>query len=565
MAVAFDAVGPSSAGASSSASTSLTWSHTCTGSNRALLVGVAMGKGTDTGISTTATYNGVAMTSLGVIHTGGGTAGYVQLFGLANPASGANTVAITAAGGTPGTLAGGSVSGTGVDQTTPFGTPVTVASPGAGTSISASVTGTTSGNMVVSVVADGSGGETATTGTKRWNVFVDANSGAGSAAMSTIAAPGGTQAMSWTINNDFLGEIAVEVLAAGASSGAATLPRMPSPGRVAPGGRWAPFVGDTTTVGATTYPISVGGSLTPAGAPTRQPGKVLAGAATPGGGLARAVGKVLGGAVAPAGTAARQTQQVFAGGLTPAGALATLRLRVVALAGSVAPGGSLLKQTGKALAGSASPSGTLTKQTAKTFLGGLTPSGALASIRTRLLAVAGSLTPAGSLTRSPGKALTAALAPDGSLLRQTGKRVTGGITPAGALASTRIRVLAVAGSVASSGALRRSIGKALGGAATPAGVVTKSVAVRFLGALAPAGFAAKLVARLFAGSVPSSGSATASNLGVVVPIIDYPIRAGTVDDLSTSRAAGSVTDLSTPNAAGSVVDSAARYHAGTST
>lgn len=219
MAVAFDAVGPSAAGASSLGSTSLTWSHTCTGSDRCLIVGVALSPtASDAGFATTATYNGVAMTSIGLVHSAGNTSGYVQMFRLAGPATGANTVAVTATGGTPDALSGGSVSFTGVDQTTPVGTAFTANSPGVNAIvISASVTGTVSGNFVVSTICDGSGGEVATTGTLRWSRFSSSASAAGSAAMSTIAAPGGTQAMSWTANSDWLGEVAVEVLAVAAA------------------------------------------------------------------------------------------------------------------------------------------------------------------------------------------------------------------------------------------------------------------------------------------------------------------------------------------------------------
>lgn len=220
MSVAFDAVGPSSAGASSTASTSLSWSHTCTGSNLVLIAAVAMGASVDTGITTAATYNSVSMTSLGVVHSGTLTAGYIQAWYLIAPATGANTLAITASGGTPGTLAGGSCSFTGADQTTPMGTAFTGHDNNTpvGTG-SVSVTGTTSGNMIFSAICTGSGGESATTGTLRWNKFVNGNSAAGSGAMSTIAAPGGTQAMSWSFNTDDWGAIAAEVKAV---SGAAT-------------------------------------------------------------------------------------------------------------------------------------------------------------------------------------------------------------------------------------------------------------------------------------------------------------------------------------------------------
>src|SRR6266542_3917316 len=95
MAVAFDAVGPSSAGTAVNA-TSLSWSHTCTGSSRLLTVSVSIGLADDTNSAVAVTYNGVAMTAAGAqVHSGGLTAGYVQLFYLAAPATGANTVIVS--------------------------------------------------------------------------------------------------------------------------------------------------------------------------------------------------------------------------------------------------------------------------------------------------------------------------------------------------------------------------------------------------------------------------------------------------------------------------------------
>lgn len=96
----------SQAPSSSPTSTSpMTWSHTCAGSNRALLVQVYGGSGmTVTGV----TYNGVAMTLLGNITSLIGQP--VYLYGLLNPASGANSVSVSFTG-TLAEAAAGSYSG----------------------------------------------------------------------------------------------------------------------------------------------------------------------------------------------------------------------------------------------------------------------------------------------------------------------------------------------------------------------------------------------------------------------------------------------------------------------
>lgn len=85
MAIARDA---SSSAVNASAS-SLTFSHTCTGSNLLLLVGVGANSTDTSGV----TYNGVAMTQIATDVTG--TAGYASLWGLLAPSTGANNIVVT--------------------------------------------------------------------------------------------------------------------------------------------------------------------------------------------------------------------------------------------------------------------------------------------------------------------------------------------------------------------------------------------------------------------------------------------------------------------------------------
>jgi hypothetical protein len=206
----FDAVGPTSAGAATTGSTSLTWNHTCAGTNRLLTVAVAVGANPDTALTTTATYNGVAMTSVGRVQSNGVSEGYVQMFRLVAPATGTNTVAVTVSGGTPNALTGGSVSFTSVNQTTPLGTPATATGSVGGPTVALS--GTTTGNLVVDAACVGSGISTSGQ-TLRWSRNTNTNTAAGNGASSTAAA-GGTVTMSYSINSaDFWGILAVEVRA----------------------------------------------------------------------------------------------------------------------------------------------------------------------------------------------------------------------------------------------------------------------------------------------------------------------------------------------------------------
>lgn len=225
MAVAFDTVGPSSAG-TGSATSPLTWSHTVTaGSNMALIAGCSLGASSvGTGFTMTATYNGVAMTSLG-IKIGAGGNGLAQVWILVAPATGAahNVVITKTVGGTIISLTGGSMSFSGVNQTTPTGTLVTT-SGSTGTTASASVTGTTTGNQIFAVAAVGSAITTATTGTLRWKDNFSTASECGCAAGSSIASPGGTQAMSFSFTTDDWLIMAAELLAAPPAASAVYVP-----------------------------------------------------------------------------------------------------------------------------------------------------------------------------------------------------------------------------------------------------------------------------------------------------------------------------------------------------
>lgn len=225
MAVAFDAVGPSSAGSNSAISaTSGTagWSHTCSGTNRILIVGIAVGAGVNDGTSAfSVTYNGVAMTSLGKVHNNNDQLGFVQLFGLINPPTGPNNVSVnwTGADTASGQLNAGSISFTGCDQTTGWGTAVTAF--GNGTTPSCVVAAAT-GDYVVDVVGTGTG-VTSSTQTNKWlsngNSFSGGGNGAGS-----IAAGATSVTMQYTVGTDFWGIIGVRILAA--SAAAAPIPNI---------------------------------------------------------------------------------------------------------------------------------------------------------------------------------------------------------------------------------------------------------------------------------------------------------------------------------------------------
>jgi hypothetical protein len=203
-AVTFDAVGPSAAGAGQTGSTSpFTWSHTCSGTDRLLLVGVGIGSSNDGSITTTATYNGVSMTSLAKRHSNDQSSGYAELFALVNPDSGTNTVSITLSGSNIEGIEGGSVSFKRASGTAGVTSAVGTATPAQVTVSSAA------GNMVADLVVCGF----ALAGhnqTSRWVNNRNTVSAGGNAGMAT-ADGASSVTMTRTHDSDWWVSIGVEI------------------------------------------------------------------------------------------------------------------------------------------------------------------------------------------------------------------------------------------------------------------------------------------------------------------------------------------------------------------
>lgn len=209
MAVAFDAVSPTSSGASAAA-TNVSWTHTCTGSNLVLYVGVAVGISPDTGVTSTATYNSVSMTSIAKIHSDNATAGYIELFRLINPPTGAHSVFVGVSSSSN-ILAGG-VSVTGADQTTPEASVNSVA--GVGTSAGQTVSSTT-GNLVMDLI--GSAAILSfSVATNRWLNNHDTTTSVGNARMATQA--GGSSVIMAEVTSGNWASIAIDINEVGAST-----------------------------------------------------------------------------------------------------------------------------------------------------------------------------------------------------------------------------------------------------------------------------------------------------------------------------------------------------------
>jgi hypothetical protein len=108
------------------------WSHTCTGSDLAIVVLIPRFPGSTT--ITAVSYNGVALTQAISSATSAGN-DRADIWYLVNPATGAHTVAVTSSTVT-GTI--GSVSYTGVHQTVPVGTGVAATGNSATPTVNAS-------------------------------------------------------------------------------------------------------------------------------------------------------------------------------------------------------------------------------------------------------------------------------------------------------------------------------------------------------------------------------------------------------------------------------------------
>lgn len=189
--IAFDAA--SNSGYQTAAAT-YTWNHTCTGSNRWLAVGISMLSVAGSSVSSI-TYNGVA---LSLIDARASVSGAVraELWGLANPASGTNTISVTLSAALD--SIGNATSLVNVNQSLP----TEAANDASATNVGAAdatvdVTTVTDQDWVIDCVASSDTSITVSAGqTQRGNVTGTLGSGA----MSTEGpkTPAGAVTMSWT-------------------------------------------------------------------------------------------------------------------------------------------------------------------------------------------------------------------------------------------------------------------------------------------------------------------------------------------------------------------------------
>ncbi len=220
-----DAVGPSPAGASVGHGSTVSWLHTASGSNRLVTVGCSLGKLDIPPFTLSATYGGISMlsdpVSLRKVNARGD--GAVQMFYLAAPPTGQQTVMVTLSG-TTADLECGSVSFTGVDQLTPLRHTAT----STGYSSTPSITISSAiGDMVVNTIDYGcSGGSSAQT--LAWMKQINCSTGGSNGAQS-IAAGAASVGMNYLIANDQWGMVAADIAAAASANTSAAAPSANTP------------------------------------------------------------------------------------------------------------------------------------------------------------------------------------------------------------------------------------------------------------------------------------------------------------------------------------------------
>lgn len=201
-----------SASANTTPGGSISWTHTCTGANRLLVVAIASNASVQHNPSSV-TYNGVAMTKIAVSGFDGANAS-IFLYYLINPATGANTVSATCIDGIQGVAA----SYTGAKQSVQ---PDSYYSAGNSGSTPYTVTITnqvqeTNCWQILAAEAATNGVSISTTNTSRENVTVRSVSGVPQCVLllcdtNGIVSPG-SQSMNWTANAGGSGASSVGII-----------------------------------------------------------------------------------------------------------------------------------------------------------------------------------------------------------------------------------------------------------------------------------------------------------------------------------------------------------------
>ena len=215
MAVAFDAVGPSSSGIHGTNVATLSWSHTCGAGATALVV---FANTSTTTTVTGVTYNSAALTRIGSqAVNNNNTDGTLYGYAMANPATGLSlTVQVTFSDNGSNDIEAASMSFTGAGGT--FGTAGT--GGGSGVTASAVVPTTTTTGQIAFAACGGSayGANPTAPAVKEWLNNASGGSAAGNQAGGISASTGGNVTVAWGLSSDFWACVGFEVLPAVAAA-----------------------------------------------------------------------------------------------------------------------------------------------------------------------------------------------------------------------------------------------------------------------------------------------------------------------------------------------------------
>jgi hypothetical protein len=179
----------------------VTWSHTVSGSNRLLVVGVGLRNFTTI---TSVTYGGVALTKANAIGAGAGNYARSEIWYLKNPAVGTANIVVT--NSATEWMATGAVTFTGVDQTTPVrASSNDVSSNTSSTTNTLTVTPTVSGDLIVDNLAYWYNAGWATPNALQTQLLAASDSGGWRSGMSYRVATTTSTPMSWTVGSNVVG------------------------------------------------------------------------------------------------------------------------------------------------------------------------------------------------------------------------------------------------------------------------------------------------------------------------------------------------------------------------
>lgn len=178
----------------------ISWTHTCKGSNRLLVVAVGIRGADNNAAVSSITYNSVALTKLIEVPFNGAQL-RLELWYLTNPATSANTVSVTLTANTSGALGGGAISFNGIAQPSLGAYSIGTQETGGGVSITTNITTGSDNSWILDAVLHRNDTDILE-GTQQTN-RIETNNGSTLLALSTKpkAKAGGTS-MSWSAGAD---------------------------------------------------------------------------------------------------------------------------------------------------------------------------------------------------------------------------------------------------------------------------------------------------------------------------------------------------------------------------